>query len=293
MMYLRNRFICTRSSSMSDPILDYIRRRHLSKEYIDRKCVVASDAIIVPIYSLDGVSWHQERYITPKNWVKSRTQPWSKWFRFLDKRDKEKDILIVEWEIDFLSILPFATEYNVMWIKWIGNLPHAIMEIETLKKVYDVYILVDNDEPADISIKRIPYTELHLYDVRDALNWCKDVNEAICKWKLNMKAIPRRIVKLKPVEKKINRNWSIDTVEKINEIPAIDILETLFPQYRRRGAESITEDWKETHGYKYSKWMNIITDFSWKWRPSWTTYMIAKEKFGDSHTTFLYFQWKL
>jgi len=57
-----------------------------------------------------------------------------------------------------------------MGIKGIGNLPNAIREIETLKKTYDIYILVDNDEPADLSIKRIAYTTLHLYDVRDALN---------------------------------------------------------------------------------------------------------------------------
>ena len=57
-----------------------------------------------------------------------------------------------------------------MGIKGIGNLPNAIREIETLKKTYDIYILVDNDEPADVSINRIAYTELHLYDVRNALN---------------------------------------------------------------------------------------------------------------------------
>ena len=194
-------------------VLEYIEKRKLSKEYIKKNCKVTKDSIIVPIYSLNGVTWWQERFIDPKDWIKSKTVPGSRWFRFINTpRDKDKDILITEWEIDFLSIIPYATDYNVMWIKGIGNLPNAIKEIETLKKTYDVYILVDNDEPANESIKRIAYTELHLYDVREALSGCKDVNDAILQGKLNMKAVPRRIVKTKPQPKKVfTRN---DTTKK-------------------------------------------------------------------------------
>lgn len=279
---------------MDSSILNYIANRHLDREYIERKCKTTEDTIIVPIYSLTGQTGTQERYITPKNWIKSRTTPGSKWYLFLNWWNRDKEILIVEWEIDFLSIIPYATEYNVMWLKWISNLPHAIKDIETLQKTYDIYILVDNDQPADETIKRIPYTELHLYDVRDALNGHKDVNDAICAWELNLKAIPRRIVKLKPQPKKIrSRSDTYDTLEKINDIPAIDVLEWLFPEYRRKGQDSIREDWKETHGYKYSKSLNIVTDFSWKWRPAGTPFQIAKHKFGDSHLAFLYFKWKI
>lgn len=275
-------------------VIDYIQQRHLCKEYIDRNCKTTKESIIIPIYSLTGVTWWQERFIEPKDGIKSKTVPWSRWFRFINTpRDKDKDILITEWEIDFLSIIPYATDYNVMWIKGIGNLPNAIREIETLKKTYDIYILVDNDEPADESIKRIPYTELHLYDVREALNGYKDVNDAIKHGQLNMKAIPKRIVKIKPHPKIIKRWSNLDTIEKINEIPAIDVLETLFPEYKRHGLESIYEQWKETHGYKYSNRLNMVTDFSWKGRPSWTTRMIAKQKFGDAHLTFLYFKGKI
>lgn len=132
-----------------------------------------------------------------------------------------------------------------------------------LKKIYDVYILVDNDEPAEESIKRIAYTELHLYDVREALNGCKDVNDAILQGKLNMNVLPRRIVKIKPApKKKFTRSDSLDTVEKINAISAIDVLESLFPEYQRHGPESIREHGKETHGYKYSRSLNIVSDFS-------------------------------
>lgn len=283
------------TNSMNRAVEQYIQQRHLDREYIHEKCRTTQCSIIVPIYSLHGVTWAQERYIDPENHdgVKSKTLHGSRWIFFLNGWDREKEILIVEWEIDFLSIIPYAKNYNLMWIKWVSNIPHAIKEIEQLQKVYDVYILVDADEPADMSIARIPYTELHLYDVRDALNWWKDVNDAIVQGKLNMDAIPKRIIKVKPIQKKINRWESLNTVEKINEIPAIDILESLFPQYHRHGSESIRENGKETHWYKYSKHLNMVSDFSWKWRPAWTTRMIAKEKFGDSHLTFLYFKGKI
>lgn len=287
-----NYFIPSWCSTMTS-VIDYIQQRKLCKEYIDKNCKVTNDSIIVPIYSLKGVTGWQERFINPKDSIKSKTVPGSKWFRFLNWWNKDKDILITEWEIDFLSIIPHAKDYNVMWIKGVGNLPNAIREIETLQKTYDIYILVDNDEPANESIKRIPYTTLHLYDVRDALNGCKDVNEAITQGKLNMKAIPKRIIKLKPQPRIIRRWDNLDTIEKINEIPAIDVLETLFPEYRRHGLDSIYEQWKETHGYKYSKSLNMVTDFSWKGRPSWTTRMIAKQKFWDAHLTFLYFKGKI
>ena len=141
--------------------------------------------------------------LTPnKEGLKSKTEFGSTWLYFLNWWDKEKDILIVEWEIDFLSIIPYATEYNLIGLKWINNLTHCIKDIEKLNKVYDVYLLVDNDFAAEESIKRIPYTPLHLYDVRDALCWCKDVNDAICEWKLNMSVLPKRIVKLKPQPRK-------------------------------------------------------------------------------------------
>ena len=288
-----NHFIRTMNNPMNINVEKYIHDRCLNREYIFNKCRTTEDSIIVPIYSLHGITWAQERFINPKDWIKSKTRHGSTWIFFLNGRDREKEILIVEWEIDFLSIIPYARNYNLMGIKGVSNLPTAIKEIEKLQKVYDVYILVDADEPADMSIARIPYTDLHLYDVRDALNGWKDVNDAIVHWMLNMDAIPKRIIKIKPIQKKINRWDSLDTVEKINEIPAIDVLESLFPQYRRHGSESIRENGKETHGYKYSKHLNMVSDFSWKWRPAWTTFMIAKEKFGDSHLTFLYFKWKL
>lgn len=280
-------------------ILEYINRRHLDLNYINKKCRCTYDSIIVPVYKIDGLSWWQERYINPDkhNWVKSKTQLWTRGIYFLNWWDKNLDILIVEWEVDFLSIIPYSKWYNLMWLKGVWNLNTAIKEIEKLKKVYDVYILIDNDEAADKAIERVEYTELHLYDVRKALSWCKDVNDAICQWKLNMDFVPQRIIKeKKEVESKVKHNGSPYykrkdyTYEEINIIPASEILERLYPEYEVCRDWTIKENGNKTNWYKYWREKNKIVDFSWKWRPSWNTYMIAKQKFGDAKTTFQYFK---
>lgn len=280
---------------MTEEILNYISRRRLDRNYIQKNCKLNPSSFCIPLYTFEWKHWYQERYITPnEDGLKSKTEYGSTWCYFLNGRDREKDILIVEWEIDFLSIIPFATDYNLVWLKWINNLPRCIRDIEKLQKVYDVYILVDNDFAADESIQRIPYTELHLYDVREALNGYKDVNEAICNNKLNLSVLPKRIVKLKPKpRKKFTRNDTLDTLDKIDRIPAIDVLEALFPEYKRRWQDSIYEDGKETHWYKYSNRLNIVRDFSWKGRPEGWPFQIAKRKFGEAKLVFLYFKWKI
>lgn len=284
------------STILNEALLNYISRRHLDKAYIEKNCKLNPNSFCVPLFSFDWRWWRQERFINPKeNDAKSKTEYGSTWYIFLNWRDKDKDeILIVEGEIDFLSIIPYASQYNLIWLKWINNLSHCIRDIERLQKVYDVYLLVDNDFAAEESIKRIPYTPLHLYDVRDALSWCKDVNDAICSECLNLSVLPKRIVKLKPKPRKqYTRNDAYDTIEKINSIPVMDVLESLYPEYRRRWEECILDNGKETHGYKYSKRLNIVRDFSGKGRPEWWPYQIAKKKFWEAKLAFLYFKGKL
>lgn len=284
------------STILSEDILNYISRRHLDIAYIQKNCRETPNGFAIPLRNFDWQHWRQNRILHPEEGeIKSRTEYGSTWHYFLNWRDKDKDeILIVEGEIDFLSIIPYASQYNLIWLKGINNLSHCIRDIEKLQKVYDVYLLVDNDFAAEESIKRIPYTPLHLYDVRDALNWCKDVNDAICSECLNLSVLPKRIVKLKPKPRKqYTRNDAYDTIEKINSIPVMDVLESLYPEYRRRWEESITEDGKETHGYKYSKRLNIVRDFSGKGRPEGGPYQIAKKKFWEAKLAFLYFKGKL
>lgn len=279
---------------MNSLLLSYIERRRLNLSYIEKKCISFDDTISVPVYRIDWQNGWQDRYAEPEkhNWVKSKTRFGSRWIYFFNWWDKDKDILIVEWEIDFLSIIPYATNYNLMWLKGVNNLGTAIKEIEKLRKVYDVYILIDNDKAADMAIQKLEYTDLHLYDVRQALSWYKDVNDAICNDALNMDFVPKRIIKLKPQReiKQVSRGWWYDTMDKINALPVNEVLERLYPQYSVGRDGSIRDMDKKTNGYKYRKERNLIVDFSWKDRPHWNPYMIAKQKFGDAKTTFQYFK---
>ena len=52
------------------------------------------------------------------------------------------------------------------------------------------------------------------------------------------------------------------TLDQINEISAVDVLEGLFKEYTVKDDGTILENGKPTHGYKYSKRLNIIKDFS-------------------------------
>lgn len=282
---------------MNSLLLSYIERRKLNLPYIEKKCLSFDDTISVPVYRIDWQNGWQDRYAEPEkhNWVKSKTRFGTRWIYFFNWWDKDKDILIVEWEIDFLSIIPYAEHYNLMWLKGVWNLSTAIREIEKLKKVYDVYILIDNDEAADNAIQRVEYTELHLYDVRQALSWYKDVNEAICNNALNMDFVPKRIIKVKK-ESKIKDNWKRVkkqndlTYDEINVIPVCEILERLYPEYTVDRDGGIRENWRKTNWYKYWKEKNLIVDFSWKWRPTGTPFNIAKSKFSDTKMVFLYFK---
>lgn len=280
---------------MNQELLDYISRRHLDKKFIEENCKRNTSSFCVPLRNNEWRNGWQVRYLTQNSdGLKSKTEYGSTWYLFKTSQKIDKNVLIVEWEIDFLTILPYAEDYNVIGLKWINNLSRCIRDLEKLKGEFDVYILVDNDFAAEESIKRIPYTELHLYDVRDALNGYKDVNDAVCAGKLDMSAFPKRIVKLKPKPRKqFTRNDTLDTLEKIDRLPVMDVLESLYPEYRRRGTDSILEDWKETHWYKFSNRLNIVRDFSWKGRPEGWPFQIAKRKFWESKLAFLYFKGKI
>ena len=281
-------------------VVEYIENRKLNLEYIEKFCKIQDDSIIIPLYSIQWLTGGQIRYINPIDhwWIKSMTRPKSKWSMFLKQEylDPDKPIIIVEWEIDFLSIIPYTEKYNLIGLKWCNSLNRVLMELKEMYKdnLFLVYLLLDNDEPANEVMNNVCYTPRVIYDLRAALWSCKDVNEAIIKWELNLNAEPKKIKKKEPPKKKgYQRDDTIDNIEKINTISAMDVLSQLFPEYSLRWNESICENGKETHWYKYSRSLNIISDFSGKGRPSGTTFNVAKAKFWDARSVFLYFSNKL
>ena len=278
----------------------YIIERQLDNDYIQSKCKTTEDSIIIPLYSSEWLTGGQIRYINPEKhwWVKSTTWPKSRWSMFLldEYLDASKPIIIVEGEIDFLSIIPYVDWYNLIGLKWCNSLNRVLMELKEMYRdnLFLVYLLLDNDWPADEVMNNVCYTPRVIYDLRAALWGCKDVNEAIIKWELNLCAEPKKIKKKEPPKKRsFQRDDTIDNIEKINTINAMDVLSSLFTEYSLRWNESICENGKETHWYKYSRSLNIVSDFSGKGRPAWTTFNIAKAKFWDARSVFLYFSNRL
>ena len=89
---------------------------------------------------------------------------------------------------------------------------------------------------------------------------------------------------------KEGKKWMSDTYNDIiSRVPAIDVLCDLDSTYWLVSWNVITENGKETWWYRYWKNKNAIVDFTWKDRPQWTAFSVAKRYKGSDYETFKYF----
>jgi putative DNA primase/helicase len=143
-----------------------------------------SNRIEFVMKDLDGnVVWIQERYLQPINLngkqLKSKTKTGTHaGYFFHTDIDFSKPIIITEWEIDTYSLeLP-----NIIWLQGISGLKALVEQLQE-KKVQDIYILTDNDEPSNKAIgSLLNFDKVFLswiYDSRSVLGDLKDVNEYI------------------------------------------------------------------------------------------------------------------
>ena len=60
---------------MNEALLNYINRRHLDKEYIEKKCKIKDNSFCIPLRNFTGRDGRQERYlITNSDGLKSKTE---------------------------------------------------------------------------------------------------------------------------------------------------------------------------------------------------------------------------
>ena len=86
------------------------------------------------------------------------------------------------------------------------------------------------------------------------------------------------------------KKWMVDSYNDIiSRVKAIDVLLDLDSHYWLVHWNIITEDWKETGWYRYWESKNAIVDFSWKKRPEWTAFSVAKRYKVSDYETFKYF----
>lgn len=136
----------------------------------------------------------QERLMLPiiLNWkiTKSKVRAGDNVGYFYQKIDFNSPVIIVEWEIDWASV---AYLPNIIWLQNIAGLRKLIEWLKE-KWVKEIYLLVDNDNPADQAISKLLDMDIsflsNVFDCRELLWFHKDVNEYIVTWgEITMKNI--------------------------------------------------------------------------------------------------------
>ena len=89
--------------------------------------------------------------------------------------------------------------------------------------------------------------------------------------------------------KETNNNMESSYNDIVSTMNPLDVLFDLDNRYGVVHWTHITEDWKETDGYRYNKAKNYINDFSNKWRAEWTAFSVAKHYLQNNYDTFEYF----
>ena len=98
---------------------------------------------------------------------------------FCDKIKKNKSYLVVEWEIDFLTLLCFEKlkdNYNIIWIPWLNGYAYFFKSIWNKK----AFVIPDNDETEKKVLKEIEKLKgSNIYLINNFLKEksIKDVND--------------------------------------------------------------------------------------------------------------------
>lgn len=129
-----------------------------------------------------GQTWTQERYahgcFVWDNLLKSKTTTGTHVGYFYTDIDFTKPVVIVEGEIDWMSALTMGIP-NIVGLQGVGNLK-KLVEALLEKDVKDIYLLVDNDAPANKAITSLLQLDepslKRLWDSRRCLGQYSDFN---------------------------------------------------------------------------------------------------------------------
>lgn len=138
----------------------------------------------VVMRDLDGnQTWTQERYIHKvivwDQSLKTKTTKKTKVSYFYTELDFTKPVVIVEGELDRMTALTLGIP-NVIGLQGVGNLK-KLVEALLEKDVQNIYLLVDNDAPANKAITSLLTLEesylKRLWDSRRCLGQYSDLND--------------------------------------------------------------------------------------------------------------------
>lgn len=172
-MFISDRFL------MSQPHINKI------KDLVDGNLIRFTDReIFLTMRKLDWVStWNHIRTLQQNSWSKkSWNESKSTVSYFYDNLDFNKPILITEWEIDYLTLLPYYS--NTIWLSWIKNLEKLVTDIISINPTAEIYMLIDNDETSQWEYNKIQskfWNRILILDCRSYLGDNKDINEYFMK----------------------------------------------------------------------------------------------------------------
>jgi len=185
----------------------------------------------------------------------------TKWV-YMWKLVDDKPIIVVEWLIDFLTLVQFYP--NVVWLK---SAESGIEEIQKLSKKYDIIFIPDQDAAGKITMDKFTFRHA-VFDLSKYWDY-KDIND------MHMYLMNKDIIQaiIDDSKKKLPIDISFD---KFNKMQATII---------KNGKLWI--DWPFEEIYKPTQWV-----VPWKVYTIWAFSNVGKSKFAYHHTQFFLSEWK-
>jgi len=165
--------------------------------------------------------WTQVRFPFNSQSPKSKSTPWSEvWYFYIDELDTSEPIIVVEWEIDFISICPLSN--NVIGTQWIHKLKDLVQGL-ILKWFIDIYLLIDKDKHANQAIASLGEVNIpdsvQIFDCRWALLEFKDVNEVLMNWwEITIDDILNQVLERTLISLKQKNSWWKDFYQLSTEL---------------------------------------------------------------------------
>lgn len=183
--------------------IDYLKSRWI--EYTKIEWIIKSFRgwIWALVYNNTWVIWLTARML---EWnTRFTSLKWSNWkWVYLHKLNKtKKQIIVVEWLIDFLTLRQYTS--NVVWLKSAND---WIDIIQQLADKYEIVIIPDNDEPWQKIIKQLwDLIEFKIFDLKKY--WVKDINELEVKENLWENLVNYILENTEEIEDDFSELWEV------------------------------------------------------------------------------------
>lgn len=197
-------------------LIEYLKSRSINFEYVKDFVSFYDNLNNLLILWRDLKTWKvvnlHKRNILKKEIYKESN--WSNNYVFYNSFEKNKDIIAVEWEIDWLTLLQFEElekNYNIIWVPWINSFDYLFLNTEE----YNVFLIPDNDKTENGILWKVEkFNNIQIINNFLKISKEKDVNDYQVKnldiWKkiideINIKKLEKIDYKKEIIEEKEDR----------------------------------------------------------------------------------------